>query len=216
MNIAIDGPAGAGKSSIAKLVAKKLSYVYIDTGAMYRTMALYFLNHGIDTKDESAVCAACEDIDIKINYEDGEQQIFLNGENVSRKIRQEKVGNQASVVAAYGKIREKLVALQREMAASTNVIMDGRDIGTVVLPNAEVKVYLTASSSVRAQRRYKELCEKGEICDIQKIENDIIMRDEQDMNRQISPLRQAEDAVLVDSSDMSIDEVVDAICDLVK
>ncbi len=216
MNIAIDGPAGAGKSSIAKLVAKKLSYVYIDTGAMYRTMALYFLKHGIDTKDEAKVSEKCEEIDIKITYENGEQQIFLNGENVSQEIRQEQVGNQASVVAAYGKIREKLVALQREMAASTDVIMDGRDIGTVVLPNAEVKVYLTASSAVRAQRRYKELCEKGVDCDIKKIEEDIIARDEQDMNREISPLRQAEDAILVDSSDMTIDEVVAAICALVK
>lgn len=216
MNIAIDGPAGAGKSSIAKLVAKKLSYVYIDTGAMYRTMALYFLKQGIDTKDEAAVCEKCEEIDIKITYENGEQQIFLNGENVSQEIRQEQVGNQASVVAAYGKIREKLVALQRDMAASTDVIMDGRDIGTVVLPNAEVKVYLTASSAVRAQRRYKELCEKGVECDIAKIEEDIIARDQQDMNREISPLRQAEDATLVDSSDMTIEEVVSTICALVK
>ncbi len=216
MNIAIDGPAGAGKSSIAKLVAKKLSYVYIDTGAMYRTMALYFLKNGIDTKDEAKVSEHCEKIDIKITYENGEQQIFLNGENVSQEIRQEQVGNQASVVAAYGKIREKLVALQRDMAASTDVIMDGRDIGTVVLPDAEVKVYLTASSAVRAQRRYKELCEKGVECDIKKIEEDIIARDEQDMNREISPLRQAEDATLVDSSDMTIEEVVAAICALVK
>ncbi len=216
MNIAIDGPAGAGKSSIAKLVAKKLSYVYIDTGAMYRTMALYFLKNGIDTEEETTVSEKCDDIDIKITYENGEQQIFLNGENVSQEIRQEHVGKQASVVAAYGKIREKLVALQREMAASTDVIMDGRDIGTVVLPNAEVKVYLTASSAVRAQRRYKELCEKGVACDIKTIEEDIIARDEQDMNREISPLRQAEDAILVDSSDMSIDEVVTTICNFVK
>lgn len=216
MNIAIDGPAGAGKSSIAKLVAKKLSFVYIDTGAMYRTMALYFLKNGIDTKDEQMVSERCDDIDIKITYANGEQQIFLNGDNVSQEIRQEEVGNNASVVAAYGKIREKLVALQREMAASTDVIMDGRDIGTVVLPDAEAKIYLTASSAVRAQRRYKELQEKGIECDLQKIEEDIILRDEQDMNREISPLKQAEDAVLVDSSDMSIDEVVEAIISIAE
>lgn len=211
MNIAIDGPAGAGKSSIAKLVAKKLSFVYIDTGAMYRTMALYFLQNGIDTKDVSQVESRCDEIEITIAYENGEQHIFLNGDDVSGEIRNEQVGNNASVVAAYPKIREKLVALQRQMAASTDVIMDGRDIGTVVLPEADVKIYLTASSSVRAGRRYKELQEKGVACDLKKIEEDIIARDEQDMNREISPLKQAEDAVLVDSSDMTIEEVVDRI-----
>lgn len=216
MNIAIDGPAGAGKSSIAKLVAKKLSFVYVDTGAMYRTMALYFIQNGIDTSDEELVCSKCEDIDIKLAYENGEQQVYLNGINVSKEIRKEEVGNQASTVAKYNPIRAKLVALQQEMAKSTDVIMDGRDIGTVVLPNAEVKVYLTASSKVRAGRRYKELCEKGEICDINEIEKDIILRDEQDMNREISPLKQAEDAILVDSSELTIDQVVDQIVSLVE
>lgn len=216
MNIAIDGPAGAGKSSIAKLVAKKMSFVYIDTGAMYRTMALYFLKNGIDTGDKEQVESRCGEIDIKIVYQNGEQQIFLNGENVSAEIRNEQVGNNASVVAAYGKIREKLVAIQRKMAASTDVIMDGRDIGTVVLPDAEVKIYLTASSSVRADRRYKELTEKGIVCDRNKIEEDIILRDRQDMSREISPLKQAEDAVLVDSSDMTIDEVVETIIDIAR
>ena len=137
MNIAIDGPAGAGKSSIAKLVAERLSFIYIDTGAMYRTMALYFMNRGINTKDQMLVESRCEEIDIRIHYENGEQQIFLNGDNVSVKIREEQVGNEASVVASYGKVREKLVALQRSMAASSDVIMDGRDIGTVVLPDAD-------------------------------------------------------------------------------
>lgn len=216
MNIAIDGPAGAGKSSIAKLVAKKLSFVYIDTGAMYRTMALYFIKNGIDTKEEEAVSAHCDEIGITITYENGSQQIFLNGENVSTEIRNEQVGNQASVVAAYGCVREKLVALQREMAASSDVIMDGRDIGTVVLPDADVKIYLTASSAVRAQRRYKELKEKGVECDLNKIEEDIILRDKQDMSREISPLKQAEDAILLDSSDMGIDEVVEKILSIVK
>lgn len=216
MNIAIDGPAGAGKSSIAKLVAERLSFIYIDTGAMYRTMALYFMNRGINTKDQMLVESRCEEIDIRIHYENGEQQIFLNGDNVSVKIREEQVGNEASVVASYGKVREKLVALQRSMAASADVIMDGRDIGTVVLPDADVKIYLTASSAVRAERRYKELTEKGAVCDLKKIEEDIKIRDYQDMNREISPLKQAEDAVLVDSSDMTIDQVIEEIISIVE
>lgn len=216
MNIAIDGPAGAGKSSIAKLVAERLSFIYIDTGAMYRTMALYFMNRGINTKDQMLVESRCEEIDIRIHYENGEQQIFLNGDNVSVKIREEQVGNEASVVASYGKVREKLVALQRSMAASSDVIMDGRDIGTVVLPDADVKIYLTASSAVRAERRYKELTEKGAVCDLKKIEEDIKIRDDQDMNREISPLKQAEDAVLVDSSDMTIDQVIEEIISIVE
>ena len=216
MNIAIDGPAGAGKSSIAKLVAKKLSFVYIDTGAMYRTMAYYFLKNGIDIKEEKAVAEHCGEIEIRIAYENGDQQIFLNEVNVSKEIRSEEVGNQVSVVAASGAIREKLVALQRQMAASTDVIMDGRDIGTVVLPGAELKIYLTASAAVRADRRYKELQEKGIDCDREKIEEDIILRDKQDMNREISPLKQAEDAVYLDSSDMTIDEVVQDIITLAK
>ncbi len=216
MNIAIDGPAGAGKSSIAKLVAERLSFIYIDTGAMYRTMALYFMNRGINTKDQMLVESRCEEIDIRIHYENGEQQIFLNGDNVSVKIREEQVGNEASVVASYGKVREKLVALQRSMAASSDVIMDGRDIGTVVLPDADVKIYLTASSAVRAERRYKELTEKGAVCDLKKIEEDIKIRDYQDMNREISPLKQAEDAVLVDSSDMTIDQVIEEIISIVE
>ncbi len=216
MNIAIDGPAGAGKSSIAKLVAERLSFIYIDTGAMYRTMALYFMNRGINTKDQMLVESRCEEIDIRIHYENGEQQIFLNGDNVSVKIREEQVGNEASVVASYGKVREKLVALQRSMAASSDVIMDGRDIGTVVLPDADVKIYLTASSAVRAERRYKELTEKGAVCDLKKIEEDIKIRDYQDMNREISPLKQAEDAVLVDSSDMTIDQVIEEIISIAE
>lgn len=216
MNIAIDGPAGAGKSSIARLVAKKLSFVYFDTGAMYRAMALYCVKQGIDTKDGAQVESRCDEMDINILFEDGEQQVYLNGENVSGEIRSEQVGNQASVVALYPKVREKLVSLQRQMAASSDVIMDGRDIGTVVLPDAEVKIYLTASSAVRAERRYKELQEKGIECDLKQIEEDIIARDRQDMNREVSPLRQAEDAVLLDSSDLSIEEVVERILSIVR
>ena len=216
MNIAIDGPAGAGKSSIAKLAAKKMNYVYVDTGAMFRTMAYYFLTNGIEPKEESQVNENCDSIHIEIQYEAGEQHIFLNGKDVSKEIRQEEVGKNASVVAKYPKVREKLLELQRNLAATTDVIMDGRDIGTVVLPDAECKIFLTASSHVRAERRYKELVEKGETCDLEQIEKDIIARDEQDMNREIAPLKQAEDAVLVDSSNMTIDEVVNRIIELAE
>lgn len=216
MNIAIDGPAGAGKSSIAKLVAKELNYVYVDTGAMFRTIALYFINHNLNTKDESLVSSYCDDINITIEYQKNEQHIFLNGTDVSEAIRKEEVGKQASVIAKYPDVRTKLLSLQQEIAGQTDVIMDGRDIGTVVLPDAECKIYLTASSRVRAERRYKELLEKGEPCNIDEIEKDIIARDEQDMNREIAPLTQAEDAVYVDSSDMTIDEVVAEIIRIAK
>ena len=216
MNIAIDGPAGAGKSSIAKLVAQKLSFVYFDTGAMYRTIALYALEHQINPAREEDVVAVLDEIQITLSHEDGEQEIFLNGTNVSKDIRREEVGKNASTVAKYAAVRQKLVSLQQEIATDMDVIMDGRDIGTVVLPNAEVKIYLTASANVRAKRRYKELQAKGESCDLTQIEKDIIARDEQDMNREISPLRQAEDAVLVDSSDMTIEEVVNCLIDIIK
>lgn len=211
MNIAIDGPAGAGKSTIAKRLAKKLGFIYVDTGAMYRAMAYYFLQHNIDAKDENAIAAACPDVDVTITYENGEQQVLLNGENVNGVIRNEEVGNMASSTSVYPVVRKKLVELQRQLAKSADVIMDGRDIGTCVLPDAQVKIYLTASSATRAKRRYDELTEKGVSCDLAEIEKDIIERDYRDMHRETSPLRQAEDAVLVDSSEMNIDEVVDAI-----
>ena len=211
MNIAIDGPAGAGKSTIAKRLAKKLGFIYVDTGAMYRAMAYYFLQHNIDAKDENAIAAACPDVDVTITYENGERQVLLNGENVNGVIRNEEVGNMASSTSVYPVVRKKLVELQRQLAKSTDVIMDGRDIGTCVLPDAQVKIYLTASSATRAKRRYDELTEKGVSCDLAEIEKDIIDRDYRDMHRETSPLRQAEDAVLVDSSEMNIDEVVDAI-----
>lgn len=211
MNIAIDGPAGAGKSTIAKRLAKKLGFIYVDTGAMYRAMAYYFLQHNIDAKDENAIAAACPDVDVTITYENGEQQVLLNGENVNGVIRNEKVGNMASSTSVYPVVRKKLVELQRQLAKSADVIMDGRDIGTCVLPDAQVKIYLTASSATRAKRRFDELTEKGVSCDLAEIEKDIIDRDYRDMHRETSPLRQAEDAVLVDSSEMNIDEVVDAI-----
>ena len=211
MNIAIDGPAGAGKSTIAKRLAKKLGFIYVDTGAMYRAMAYYFLQHNIDAKDENAIAAACPDVDVTITYENGEQQVLLNGENVNGVIRNEEVGNMASSTSVYPVVRKKLVELQRQLAKSADVIMDGRDSGTCVLPDAQVKIYLTASSATRAKRRYDELTEKGVSCDLAEIEKDIIDRDYRDMHRETSPLRQAEDAVLVDSSEMNIDEVVDAI-----
>ena len=211
MNIAIDGPAGAGKSTIAKNLAAKLGFVYVDTGAMYRAMAYYFLNHGIKAEEEEKIASACDSVDVTIAYQDGAQQVILNGENITAYIRTEEVGNMASATSVYPVVRTKLVELQRKLAESTDVIMDGRDIGTCVLPNADVKIYLTASAAERARRRYKEQTERGVDCDIKEIERDIIARDEQDMNREVAPLRQAEDAVLVDSSDMTIDQVVDEI-----
>ena len=210
-NIAIDGPAGAGKSTIAKLVAAKLGFIYVDTGAMYRAMALYFLENDIQPEDEEKVSAACGQIDISLRYQDGVQQVILNGRDVSGKIRTEAVGNAASVVSAYRAVRQALLALQQNLAKTSNVIMDGRDIGTCVLPNAQTKIYLTASSHVRAIRRYKELTEKGQMCNLEEIEQDIIDRDYRDMHREIAPLTQAADAVLLDSSEMTIDQVVDGI-----
>jgi len=215
-NVAIDGPAGAGKSTIAKKIAKKMNYIYVDTGAMYRAMALFLLRNHVEPADEKAVSEKCMEADITLRYEQGEQVVLLNGENVNGLIRTEEVGNMASYSSPNPKVREKMVELQRKLAKTADVIMDGRDIGTCVLPNADVKVYLTASSTVRAKRRYDELTAKGEACDLSVIEADIIERDHRDMTRELSPLRQAEDAVLVDSSNMTIDEVVDTIIALCK
>lgn len=216
INIAIDGPAGAGKSTIAKKLAQKLGYVYVDTGAMYRAMAYYFLQQGIDKTDEAAINAAVDDADVTIRYVDGAQQVLLNGEDVTGNLRSEQVGNMASNTSVYPAVRVKLVALQQKLAQTTDVIMDGRDIGTCVLPDAQVKIYLTASVGTRAKRRYDELVEKGEKPDLAKIEADIEERDYRDMHREMSPLRQADDAVLVDSSEMNIEQVVSAILEIVK
>ena len=215
-NIAIDGPAGAGKSTIAKMAAKKLDFIYVDTGAMYRAMALYFLRREIDAKDEKKIAEACEHINVTIAYQAGEQQVLLNGENVNAFIRTEEVSMMTSNTSKYPAVREKLLYLQRELAAANNVIMDGRDIGTCVLPDAELKIYLTASASERAKRRYLEQKERGVESDLAQIERDIIARDEQDMNREIAPLKQAEDAIYLDTSDMTIEEVVTKIVSLVQ
>ena len=191
-NIAIDGPAGAGKSTIAKQLAKELSFIYVDTGAMYRSMALYFMRNGIAKEDEAAISDACKTVEVSIAYENGEQQVLLNGENVSKEIRKEEVGKMASATSVYKEVRTKLVELQQKLAADKDVIMDGRD-------------------ETRAERRYQELQEKGAACDLEVIKKDIADRDYQDMHREISPLKQAEDAILVDSSDMGIEEVVETI-----
>jgi len=211
-SIAIDGPAGAGKSTIAKKIAKQMGFVYVDTGAMYRAMALFFIRQGIDGHDRETIASLCPSIRVSLSYdEEGRQQVFLNGENVTPYIRDEEVGKMASVTSAIPEVRAALLDLQRNMALTSDILMDGRDIGTHVLPDASLKIYLTASPSVRAKRRYDELCEKGIPCDLAQIEQDIIKRDEQDMGREIAPLRQAEDAVLLDSSEMTIEEVVEAV-----
>lgn len=213
-SIAIDGPAGAGKSTIAKMAAEELGFIYVDTGAMYRAMALYFIRNGIGSEEEERIAASCGDIAVSIEYENGEQQVILNGENVNGLIRTEQVSMMTSKISRYASVRSKLLSLQRELAEQQNVIMDGRDIGTCVLPNAQTKIYLTASTAERARRRYQEQKDRGVECDIQEIEQDIIARDQQDMNREVSPLTQAEDAVLIDSSDMTIRQVVDRIIEI--
>lgn len=210
-NIAIDGPAGAGKSTIAKRVAKELGFIYVDTGAMYRTIALYLLRNNVDCEQEEQLADALKKIEISIFYENEVQQLLLNGENVTGLIRTEEVGQMASKSSAKPIVRAKLLELQRSMAASSDVLMDGRDIGTQILPNAQLKIYLTASTTARAKRRYLELQQKGEECSLEEIEKDMAERDYRDMNRETAPLKQAEDAVLVDSSDMTIDEVVERI-----
>lgn len=215
-NIAIDGPAGAGKSTIARKVAKELSFIYVDTGAMYRAMAYYLLKNHVSGENPKEIEEKCQDAEISICYENGEQQVLLGEENVTSYLRTEEVGKMASVSSANGKVREKLLSLQRNLAAQNDVVMDGRDIGTTILPNADVKIYLTASADTRAQRRYQELTEKGESCDLEEIKKDIIARDERDMNREVSPLKQAEDAVLVDSSHMGIEEVTEKIIRIYK
>ena len=215
-NIAIDGPAGAGKSTIARRVAKELSFIYVDTGAMYRAMALYLLRREVNRDDTEQIGIICQDAEISIEYQNGEQIVLLNGENVNSYLRTEEVGNMASVSSAVPRVREKLLSLQRKLAKDMSVVMDGRDIGTTILPDADVKIYLTASSLTRAKRRYLELQEKGTVCNLDEIQKDIEERDQRDMSREISPLRQAADAVLVDSSDLTIQQVVERILQIFR
>ena len=209
--IAIDGPAGAGKSTIAKNIAEKLGFVYIDTGAMYRTLALACIKGGVDLTDEEAVCDTADTAVLDIKYIDGIQHMFLYDEDVSSDIRTEEVSKAASDTSKYARLRKRLVSLQQDLAEKYNVIMDGRDIGTVVLPDADLKIFLTASVEVRAERRFKEYEQKGIKCDIKTLEEEIAQRDHNDSHRSNSPLKQAEDAQLIDTSDMSIEEVTDLI-----
>ncbi len=211
LNVAIDGPAGAGKSTIAKRVAKDLQLIYVDTGAMYRAVALYLLRAKTDIHKAEEVAAKCVDADVAFRYEDGQQVVLLNGENVNGFLRTEEVGNAASVTSAIPAVRAHLLQLQKNLAASSDCLMDGRDIGTVVLPDAQVKIYLTASVEERARRRFEELKAKGEEPDFDKIKADIEQRDYQDMHRDISPLRQADDAIVVDTTHMTIEEVAEHI-----
>lgn len=215
-NVAIDGPAGAGKSTIARAAAAKLGVIYVDTGAMYRAMALYMIREGVALEDAEAVAEKCKHADIGIRYEDGAQVVLLNGENVNSLLRTEEVGNAASRVSPIAQVREKMKALQKDLAARNDCIMDGRDIGTCVLPDAGLKIYLTADSHVRAKRRYDELAAKGQEGDIQKIQADIEERDYRDMHRKNSPLTRAEDAVLVDTSDMNVEEAVETVLRLCR
>ncbi|MFR6156813.1 MAG: (d)CMP kinase [Coprococcus sp.] len=214
INVAIDGPAGAGKSTIAKKLAKELDYIYVDTGAMYRAMALYMIEQKTDIQHMDAVRSACDAITIDIRYSDGEQQVILNGRNVNDFIRTEAVSEMSSKISAIPEVRAKLLSLQRSLAAASNVIMDGRDIGTR-FTEADVKIFLTADAHVRALRRYEEFTAKGINCTLENVEREVIERDERDMNRAIAPLKQAEDAVRVDTSQMNIDEVVNCLRQLI-
>ena len=209
INIAIDGPAGAGKSTIARKAAEAFGYIYVDTGALYRTVALNALRNGADTKDAAAVIATLSSAKVSLRFVDGEQRVFLGEEDVSSAIRQNEVSMAASNVSAIPDVRAFLFDLQRDIAKNNNCIMDGRDIGTVVLPDAEVKIYLTASAEARADRRCKELAEKGQNVDYAVILEEIKQRDLQDMNREIAPLKKADDAVLVDTTELTLPESID-------
>ena len=215
-NIAIDGPSGAGKSSISKEVAKILGYVYIDTGALYRTVGLYIFRNNINPEDVNSVTAALSDINVEIAYENKEQHVYLNGEDVSSDIRQHHISDYASKVSAIPSVREFLLGLQRKLASYNNAIMDGRDIGSVVLPNADLKIYLTASAEARANRRFLELKEKGQDVPYEQVLSDIIDRDKRDMERPIAPLKVAEGAIIVDTSDINFKQSVDKIIELIS
>ena len=215
-NIAIDGPSGAGKSSVSKAVSKKLGFIYVDTGALYRTVGLYIYNNGIDPDNTQSVISALDKISVKFDYINGEQHVFLNDTDVTEEIRMHAISEYASKVSAITKVREFLLFMQRDIASKNNVLMDGRDIGTVVLPDAQLKIFLTASAEVRAKRRCDELIQKGQEVDFNTVLNDIIERDKRDTERKIAPLKIAENAVVVDTSECTFDESVDIICNLVK
>ena len=210
-NIAIDGPAGAGKSTIARRTAQELSFIYVDTGALYRALAVFLVDEGVSPEDTEKVKEAVKSVKVLIAYENGEQQVLVNGKNVTDRLRAESVGNMASTISAIPAVRAALLDLQRDLAKAHNVLMDGRDIGTNVLPDAELKIYLTASVETRAERRYRDLQEKGVEKPLSEIKKEIEERDHRDMTRAIAPLKQAEDAVYLDTSHMNIDEVVEAI-----
>ncbi|MDE7209934.1 MAG: (d)CMP kinase, partial [Lachnospiraceae bacterium] len=209
-------PAGAGKSTIAKMAAERLGFVYVDTGAMYRALALYFVRLGIKPEEKEKIKQALPALHITLTHQDGEQVVLLDGENVNDFIRTQEVGSMASCISPLPAVREKLLFLQRELAKRTSVIMDGRDIGTVVLPDADIKIYLTADPGVRAKRRCLELEAKGEACDEGEILREIIARDEQDMTREISPLKKAEDAVVLDASELTAEEVTERLVALIR
>lgn len=211
ISIAIDGPSGAGKSTIAKAVSKKLGFIYVDTGALYRSIGLYVLNKGKDTANQMDVAALLPEINVQIRYVDGVQHVYLNEKDVSDDIRRPPVSMAASNVSAHPEVREFLLNLQRQFAKENNVVMDGRDIGTVVLPNADIKIFLTASSEERARRRYKELTEKGEKVEFEQIHEEIKQRDYNDSHRAIAPLKQAEDAILVDTTECTLEESIDKL-----
>ncbi len=217
IQIAIDGPSGAGKSTMAKLISKQLGALYLDTGAMYRAVALKAIKTGVDTKDGVALSEMVKDIDIKVYYRDHQQRIFLDGEDVTGDIRTPEVTVGSSDVAIVPEVRKKMVELQQEIAKTNSVIMDGRDIGTHVLPNADVKIFLTASAEDRARRRYKELEEKGALKQtFEELKRDMEYRDQNDSNRKASPLKKAEDAILFDNTGLSIEKSVDMILDIVR
>lgn len=215
-NIAIDGPAGAGKSTIAKTVSKELGYIYVDTGALYRTVGLNVLRQGKDTKNEADVVPTLEGLNVSLRFVNGEQRVFLGDEDVSEAIRQNEVSMAASNVSAIPKVREFLFGLQRDIAEKNNCIMDGRDIGTVVLPNAQIKIYLTASAQARADRRYKELAEKGQEVNYDNILKEIELRDYQDTHREIAPLKKADDAVLVDTTELDLNGSIEYMLKVIK
>lgn len=216
VSIAIDGPGGAGKSTIAKALAKKLGYIYVDTGALYRAIGLYMLNSGVDTKDKSAVVPKLAEIDVELKYVDGSQKVILCGQDVSSDIRKPEVSMAASDVSAIGDVRSFLLDLQRDMARKNNVIMDGRDIGTVVLPNAQIKIFLTASAAERAMRRYKELVEKGVKVEYETVLKELNERDYQDSHREIAPLKPADDADLIDTTGNDLDQSVNMLAEYVS